>query len=177
MKLRVLGYVLLVTLVGILDYSQAFSSQISQRRVAEDRKIQEVNQPKHKEQESLSERLKVAGLKEQEAKPFFEAIQKAVERNDAVALSKIVKYPITLKKPKGQSVKVLNQKEFVANYPSFITPKWKKAVLLQKYTELFANWQGVMIGRGEIWFSSICMVEPCSKYELKIIGINPSFAD
>ncbi|NKB17430.1 MAG: hypothetical protein HC770_03935 [Pseudanabaena sp. CRU_2_10] len=177
MKLRVLGYALLVTLFGMLDYSYVSGSQLWERKVKEDRKIQEVIQSKHKEQESLRERLKVAGLKEEDVKPFFEAIQKAVEQSDAVALSKIVKYPITLKTPKGQNIKVPDSKEFVANYPRFITPNWRKAVLEQKYKELFANWQGVMIGRGEIWFSSICMSEPCSKYELKITGINPWFAD
>lgn len=177
MKLRVLGYALLVALSGLLDCSQAFSLQTSEHKIEEETNIQEVSQSNHKEQETLGERLKVAGLKEESVKPFFAAIQKAVEQNDAVALSKIVKYPITLKMSKAQSIKVINAKEFVVSYPKFMTPNWRKAVLQQKYSELFANWQGVMIGRGEIWFSSMCMSEPCTKYELKITGINPLFAE
>jgi hypothetical protein len=177
MKLRALGSVFVVILSSMLYSSQTFSAHISESKVKQDFKVKEVIQSKHKEQESVGERLKIAGLKEQDVKPFFEAIQKAVEQSDAIALSKMVKYPITLKNPKGKTVKVFTSKEFVASYPQFITSQWKKAVLRQKYKELFANWQGVMIGRGEIWFSGICMSEPCSKYELKITGMNPLLAD
>ncbi len=42
----------------------------------------------------------------------------------------------------------------------------KDAIAAQTYETLFANWQGVMIGNGELWFSG---VEPPV---VRIIAIN-----
>ena len=44
---------------------------------------------------------------------------------------------------------------FVAGYDKIMTDKVKKAIGRQTYAGLFANWQGVMIGDGEVWFSPL----------------------
>jgi hypothetical protein len=180
MKSNVSAYVLLMTLTGTLVYLPVASSQIWEGKVKTDFKIQKASQPHNQGQTGISEGLKIAGLKENEeteVKLFLEVIQKSVRKNDVFALSKIVRYPITLKTPQGKNIKVLNPKEFVANYPRVISANWNKAVLRQTYEKLFENWQGIMIGRGEIWFSGICIDNACVKRELKIIAINPWFAD
>jgi large exoprotein involved in heme utilization and adhesion len=43
----------------------------------------------------------------------------------------------------------------VADYDKIITTKVKRAVANQSYATLFANWQGVSIGDGEVWFSGV----------------------
>jgi hypothetical protein len=181
MRLKISVAMLSLILVGMLSYAQAANAHNRERKFKENFKIQEIDRPQNKEQDkeqnNIRDRLKEAGLKEEDVKPFFAVIQKAVKQNDVTTLSKTIKYPIKLIDPKGNKIDVPGSKEFLANYPKFATPNWKNAVMRQKYEQLFANWQGVMIGRGEIWFTGVCGNESCSKYELKITGMNPWFAD
>ncbi len=121
----------------------------------------------------IADRLKVAGLAEEQVKPFLAAIQNTVARNDSKALAQMIRFPVRLNRPAGRSATIRNSREFMAHYPKFVTDNWRKAVLRQKYEDLFVNWQGVMIGRGEIWFSGVCKDKSCSRSELKIIAISP----
>ncbi len=121
---------------------------------------------------SIADRLKAAGLAEEEVRPFLAAIQNTVARNDLKALAQMIRFPIRLNRPPVRSATIRNARDFMAHYPRFITDNWRKAVLRQKYEDLFVNWQGVMIGRGEIWFSRVCKDKSCWRSELKIIAIN-----
>ena len=42
-----------------------------------------------------------------------------------------------------------------ASYDGIVTAKVKRALAEQSYAKLFANWQGVMVGDGELWFSAV----------------------
>lgn len=85
---------------------------------------------------------------------FFSKLQKAIASNDKAAVSAMVDYPFVAHS-KGKGVMIKDAKQFVAQYDKLITPKVKAAVDKQTYATLFTNWQGVMIGRGEIWFSGM----------------------
>jgi hypothetical protein len=40
---------------------------------------------------------------------------------------------------------------------------------------MFANWHGMMIGRGEVWFSALCDeggAESCKNRRIRIVSIN-----
>src|SRR3989339_644910 len=120
-------------------------------------------------------RFESSGLKEEEVKSFFLAIQNAVKNDNYSKLSKLISYPIKLLNNHGHSVKILDEKDFVENFGSkFVDSKWKNIIVQQRVDNLFSNWRGVMIGSGEIWFSGLCSNKECSKYEIKIIGINQS---
>jgi len=97
---------------------------------------------------------------------FFAQLQKAVAADDRQAVAAMVEYPIEATIG-GRNVKIRDAKHFVTNYGKVITPKVKDAVIRQRYEDLFANWQGVMIGDGEVWFSGID-----GKNTVKIITIN-----
>jgi hypothetical protein len=167
-----------ITLIGVLTDLQISSSQNIKQQSNQEFKIQapaQVDDSEQAQEPPIQE--KATGMEEGEVKSFFKAIQNAVKQNDATVLSLMISYPLTLKDLAGHSVKVHNSKEFIANYPSFASSNWRRAVMRQKYEELFSNWQGLMIGRGEIWFNGICRNQSCSQRELKITGINPWFAD
>jgi len=55
----------------------------------------------------------------------------------------------------GKAVKIRDAAHFVSDYDKIVTAKVKQAVAQQTYAGLFANWQGVSIGDGEIWFSGV----------------------
>jgi|HigsolmetaAR201D_1030396.scaffolds.fasta_scaffold00149_24 hypothetical protein len=97
---------------------------------------------------------------------FFEKLQKAVQADDRQAVASMVEYPFAAH-VNGKAVKIRDAKHFVDDYTKIITPKVKEAILGQRYADLFANWQGVMIGDGEVWFSGID-----DKNTVRIIAIN-----
>lgn len=85
---------------------------------------------------------------------FFETLQKAVADDDKAAVAALVDYPFQAR-IKGKAVKLKDAAHFVTSYDQIMTAKVKQAVAKQSYATLFANWQGVMIGDGEIWFSGV----------------------
>lgn len=102
---------------------------------------------------------------------FFEKLKKAVAEDDRQTVALMVDYPFQAR-IKGRAVKIRDRKHFSADYDEIITPKVKNAISRQSYATLFANWQGVMIGDGEIWFSGICKDDECREQTIKIIAIN-----
>ena len=97
---------------------------------------------------------------------FFEKLKKAVAENDKKTVSSMVDYPFQAR-INGKALKIRDAAHFEADYDKILTAKVKEAVAKQTYPTLFANWQGVMIGDGEIWFSGID-----EKNTVKITAIN-----
>lgn len=97
---------------------------------------------------------------------FFANLQKAVAAGDKAAVAAMVDYPFQARIG-GKAVKLTDAGHFVASYDKVVTAKVKEAVTKQSYATLFANWQGVMIGDGELWFSGVGDGD-----QIKIIAIN-----
>jgi hypothetical protein len=97
-------------------------------------------------------RFQVAGIGDPESSArMLAAIQKAVRDGDKNALASMVAYPIkTYFSGKPRTIK--NRRTFVKHYGEIIDRKVKDAVARQQAADLFANYQGVMIGDGQIWF-------------------------
>lgn len=97
---------------------------------------------------------------------FFDDLKKAVTANDKAAVAAMVDYPFQAR-INGKALKIRDTAHFVADYDKIVTAKIKQAVANQSYATLFANWQGVSIGDGEIWFSGVGDANV-----VKIIAIN-----
>ncbi len=85
---------------------------------------------------------------------FFDSLKKAVAAGDKAAVAAVVDYPFQAR-INGKAVKLRDAAHFMADYDKIVTSKVKNAVAGQTYETLFANWQGVMIGDGEVWFSGV----------------------
>lgn len=85
---------------------------------------------------------------------FFEALQKAVAADDRKAVADRVDYPFRTR-IEGKAVTVHNAASFVQHYERIVAAKVKRAITEQSYAKLFANWQGVMVGDGELWFAGV----------------------
>lgn len=97
---------------------------------------------------------------------FFTDLKKAVikgYKNDVAAL---VDYPF-MARIDGKRVEILDAAHFVADYDKIITASVANALHAQAYEDLFVNWQGVMVGDGEIWFA-----EAGDTGQIKITAIN-----
>lgn len=97
---------------------------------------------------------------------FFAKLQAAIAAGDKATVAGLVDYPFQARIG-DKAIKVRDAAHFIADYDRVITAKVKAAVAKQTYATLFANWQGVMIGDGEIWFSGIG-----DGKQVKIIAIN-----
>lgn len=102
---------------------------------------------------------------------FFEKLKKAVAENDKKAVAAMVEYPFKARID-DRAVTIRDAAHFVEDYDKVFTPKVRKAVSSQTYPNLFANWQGVMIGDGEIWFGGICSDETCKQETVRITAVN-----
>lgn len=85
---------------------------------------------------------------------FFDKLHKAVGTSDKQTVASMVDYPFRARIG-GKAVKINDAAHFLADYDKIITAKVKQAVAKQTYPTLFANWQGVSIGDGEVWFSGV----------------------
>jgi hypothetical protein len=100
----------------------------------------------------------------------IEALQQGVKDHDAKAVAALVSYPITVK-VKGTEKTIETADEFVANYDAIVTPEIADAVTKQKYADLFVNYQGVMLGNGEVWVNGVCKDKACTTVEAKVVTI------
>lgn len=100
---------------------------------------------------------------------FFARLQTAVASGDKATVAGLVDYPFQARIG-GKAVKIKDAAHFSADYDKVITAKVKAAVAKQTYATLFANWQGVMIGDGEIWFSGVG--KDANHMAVKITAIN-----
>ena len=100
----------------------------------------------------------------------FDAIQKAVADGDKAAFAGWVSYPIDLTVA-GKPMTIKDAKHFEEHYDAILTEEIRNAVTSQKWSALFANYQGVMFGDGELWLSGICKDDKCANFDVKIITI------
>ena len=107
-------------------------------------------------------------------KVFFEQIQHAVLANDIKWLSESVSYPIVFVMKSGNAKYTLrDENDFEAHATMILTPQLKSAVRSQSADSLFKNWQGVMIGNGDIWFSEVAeKIGGKQSWVQRIIAIN-----
>jgi hypothetical protein len=106
----------------------------------------------------------VAGIEDAEAADkFFLDLKKSVEKNERHKVILMVDYPINVL-IKGRRTRLRSKAELLKNYDVVFNANVKKA-LAKSSAPSFVNYQGVMIGDGEIWFNLI-------KDKLKITAIN-----
>lgn len=102
------------------------------------------------------------------------AFQAAVRTHDPGAVAALVRYPITVTViGKGRRT-IRDSAAFVGAYDRIITPAIAAAVQGEKYDALMVNYQGVMLGNGEVWINGTCRDASCSASDVKVITIQPT---
>jgi hypothetical protein len=82
---------------------------------------------------------------------FVENLQKAVAADDAAEVATLARYPAEVVIDKRRR-RVRSRAEMEKLYPQIFTPCLKRVVAAARSEDLFANWQGVSLGQGAIWF-------------------------
>jgi hypothetical protein len=101
------------------------------------------------------------------AENFFRDIQKAVRASDKRLVSSMIDYPIVVVL-NGHQVQLENARQLRHSYDLVFNAKVRKAVMQQEPRRLRANWRGLIVGDGEIWFT-----KDIDTGVFKIFAINP----
>ena len=104
-------------------------------------------------------RYSVAGIENAaEFEATFLALQAAVAANDKMKVADAAIFPLRINGwvdplTTKISMKYFSRQELIENYNEVFTQPVKDAFAKQKVADLFVNWQGVMVGKGEAWLS------------------------
>jgi hypothetical protein len=101
------------------------------------------------------------------ARAFLAELQQAVQANDQKKIAGMISYPMNFIH-EGKRTRIRNKQTLIARYDSIFTEHIRKAILQQSAHCLFGNYQGEMIGNGEVWFSEM------DDGSVKIITVNSS---
>jgi hypothetical protein len=85
---------------------------------------------------------------------FFSQLKLASKTNDAKKIADSIIYPLTVK-VEGKPVTLKNSSEFLNQFKKIWTKDVSSALAGQEVSKLFCNYQGVMIGNGQIWIKKI----------------------
>ena len=106
---------------------------------------------------------------------FFQTLKDSVVRDDKKAVARLLHYPLDVFDERGRHV-VRTPAEFLKHYHEVFNENVIRAVKAQEPATLFANWRGVMLGNGQVWFSGVCADksrdQPCADKVIKVITIN-----
>ena len=109
----------------------------------------------------------VAGLDVAEVRQFLRDLKSGIASTNEKAICDMIEYPL-----RTTDVSVSNAAACRENFGTILNRKVVAAVSAQSFDELFVNYQGVMIGSGQVWFSGICRDKGCETSDMKIIAVN-----
>jgi len=91
-------------------------------------------------------------------------LRQAVANDDRQAVAALVRFPIKVI-VEGRRRSIPDKAAFVAWYATIMNQNVRTALLSQQDEQLFVNYQGVMLGNGQIWLGLVAGV-------VKVIAIN-----
>jgi len=107
-------------------------------------------------EESINlKQYEVAGITDSEKfNNLFSSIQEALSSDAKELIADSVLYPLRVNNKDGY-IEINDKEEFISSYDEIFTDKVMSALRNQTIEDLFVNYQGVMVGNGEIWFGSL----------------------
>jgi hypothetical protein len=97
---------------------------------------------------------------------FLGDLQHSVAVDDRAHVAEMVHFPIKITVA-GKPLTLHGKNQLLKYYDVAFDSKVKGFIAKQKFSELFCNWKGIMIGRGEIWINVVGKPP-----RLRIIAIN-----
>lgn len=101
------------------------------------------------------------------SRAFLAQLQTAVYEGDRAKVASMVSYPLLVIHG-GRKTRIKTKAEFLAKYDTVFDTHVQKAIAQQSARCLFGNYQGAMIGDGELWFAQQ------QDGAMKIITVNPA---
>jgi hypothetical protein len=113
------------------------------------------------EQQSTKEHVLGGDYVDPKFSDFIIKLQNIVRAGDKVGLAGMISYPLRINKGKmvGSHYTIVRtvvktKQQFINNYGNIITEKVKSAILNQDPNDVFQNYQGAMLGSGDVWMNT-----------------------
>lgn len=103
----------------------------------------------------------------------FDRLQRGVAAADKAGVAALVSYPLEVRVD-GKSRRIRNPQEFIASWDGIFTRDLIRVISSQKFGNVFVNWQGVMLGDGQVWINGICRDKDCSTSDVRVVTIQPA---
>jgi len=84
---------------------------------------------------------------------FLADLQQAVASDKRADVAKMVAYPIKIR-VNEKATTLRDQNNLVKYYDTAFNANVKQALAKQEFSNLFCNWQGMMVGDGQIWINT-----------------------
>lgn len=103
----------------------------------------------------------------EKSRAFLAKLQSAVSKDDKAEVASMVSYPLLVIHA-NKKAHIRTEAQFVSRYESIFDEHVRSAIAKQSSQCLFGNYQGTMIGGGEIWYRE----QPNGK--MKVVTVNPT---
>jgi hypothetical protein len=103
----------------------------------------------------------------QKSRAVLAELRTAVHDGDKNQVASMISYPLLVIHGSHRT-RIKTKAQFIAEFNTIFDPHVQKAIAQQSAQCLFGNYQGAMIGNGEVWFSQ----QPNGA--IKIITVNPT---
>lgn len=100
----------------------------------------------------------------------FNRLQAGVAAGDKAAVAALVDYPLGVTF-NGKPHKVANAAGFVADWDRIMTPEITRVISNQQYDQVFVNFQGVMLGDGQVWINAVCRTDDCATSDVRVTAL------
>lgn len=118
------------------------------------------------QERKVAEQLASVGIDNpQSTKAFLAQLRSAADNKDQQAIVNLVSYPFSTYDAGALLKTYQSSDELLNDFDQVVTPPVLEAMSKADYSTLFANYQGMMIGNGELWVNQI-------DSDLKITAIN-----
>ncbi|MGD0932708.1 MAG: hypothetical protein ABR902_18840 [Candidatus Korobacteraceae bacterium] len=87
----------------------------------------------------------------QKSRAFLMQLQSVVKTDDKAKLAAMISYPLLVIHG-GRKTHIKTKAEFLSQYETIFDGPVRRAIAQQSAKCLFGNYQGAMIGDGEVWF-------------------------
>jgi hypothetical protein len=108
------------------------------------------------------------GMTDAEVRTFLIELKRAASTRDVKGMAALTKFPLRV----NGKTSIKNERAFIGKYRKIIKKRVRLAIEKQPYETLFSNYQGVMIGDGELWFARVCDQPACTSQSPRIIAVN-----
>ena len=119
----------------------------------------------------VTARLPIAGITDPEGvRRFLAALQDAAARDDRGKILHLVSFPFTTYEHGKVAHTYRTRAALSADFARVFTPDVYREIAVARYASLFVRDEGVMIGRGEVWFNDVRFAD--GTHGIRIIAVN-----
>lgn len=83
---------------------------------------------------------------------YYNSFRDAVVKNDSAKIASMILFPLRITYANKKSQLVNNKRLFLEKYQQIFTRRLRNLIINTAGDSLFANSEGIMLGRGQIWF-------------------------